>query len=104
MDLKNAGIYVRVSTERQVQEGYSISAQKENLTNFAKGHDFKVYDIYADEGISGKNIEGRPDVKRLIKDIKDGKIDGELIMDKYKKENIKEREKLVYDFLVEKGW
>lgn len=75
MDLKNAGIYVRVSTERQVQEGYSISAQKENLTNFAKGHDFKVYDIYADEGISGKNIEGRPDVKRLIKDIKDGKID-----------------------------
>ena len=77
MDLKNAGIYVRVSTERQVQEGYSISAQKENLTNFAKGHDFKVYDIYADEGISGKNIEGRPDVKRLIKDIKDGKIDVE---------------------------
>lgn len=75
MDLKNAGIYVRVSTERQVQEGYSISAQKENLTNFAKGHDFKVYDIYADEGISGKNIEDRPDVKRLIKDIKDGKID-----------------------------
>lgn len=75
MELKNAGIYVRVSTERQVQEGYSISAQKENLTNFAKGHDFKVYDIYADEGISGKNIEGRPDVKRLIKDIKDGKID-----------------------------
>lgn len=36
--------------------------------------------------------------------LKDGKIDGELIMDKYKKENIKEREKLVYDFLVEKGW
>lgn len=75
MDLKNAGIYVRVSTERQVLEGYSISAQKENLTNFAKSHDFKVYDIYADEGISGKNIEGRPSVKRLIKDIKDGKID-----------------------------
>lgn len=75
MELKNAGIYVRVSTERQVLEGYSISAQKENLTNFAKSHDFKVYDIYADEGISGKNIEGRPSVKRLIKDIKDGKID-----------------------------
>lgn len=75
MELKNAGIYVRVSTERQVQEGYSISVQKENLNNFAKDHDFKIYDIYADEGISGKNIEGRPNVKRLIKDIKDGKID-----------------------------
>lgn len=75
MDLKNAGIYVRVSTERQVQEGYSISAQKENLINFAKSHNFKIYDIYADEGISGKNIEGRPSVKKLIQDIKNGKID-----------------------------
>jgi len=75
MELKNAGIYVRVSTERQVQEGYSISAQKENLTKFAESHDFKVYDIYADEGISGKDIEGRPSVKRLIQDIKVGKID-----------------------------
>lgn len=75
MEIKNAGIYVRVSTERQVQEGYSISAQKENLTNFAKNHNFKIRDIYADEGISGKNIEDRSDVKRLIKDIKNGKID-----------------------------
>ena len=75
MELKNVGIYVRVSTERQVQAGYSISAQKENLINFAKSHDFKIYDIYADEGISGKNIEGRPDVKRLIQDIKERRID-----------------------------
>lgn len=73
--MANAGIYVRVSTERQVLEGYSISAQKENLTNFAKNHDFNIYDVYADEGISGKNIEGRPSVKRLIKDIKERKID-----------------------------
>ena len=33
--------------------------------------EWELVDIYADEGISGKNIEGRPDVKRLIKDIKD---------------------------------
>ena len=77
--MKNAGIYVRVSTERQAQEGYSVSAQKENLTVFAKANNFKVYAVYADEGISGKNIEGRPSVKRLIKDIQDGKIDVVLI-------------------------
>ncbi len=75
MELRNAGIYVRVSTERQVLEGYSISAQKENLTHFAKSHSFNIYDIYADEGISGKNIKDRPNVKRLIQDIKDGIID-----------------------------
>lgn len=77
--MKYAGIYVRVSTERQAQEGYSVAAQKENLTRFANDNGFKVYDIYADEGISGKNVEGRPSVKRLIKDIQDRKIDVVLI-------------------------
>ena len=68
--MKNAGIYVRVSTERQAQEGYSVAAQKENLTKFAQDNDFRVYEVYADEGISGKNVEGRPSVKKLIKDKK----------------------------------
>ena len=71
----NAGLYVRVSTERQVQEGYSVSAQKINLTKFVEGQGWKVFDIYADEGISGKNIQDRPEVKRLINDIKEHKVD-----------------------------
>lgn len=70
-----AALYIRVSTERQVQEGYSISAQKNNLTKFANNQGWSICGIYADEGISGKNIEGRPNVKRLIHDIKDKKID-----------------------------
>lgn len=77
--MRNAGIYIRVSTERQAQEGYSVAAQKQNLISFAKTSNFKVYDIYADEGISGKDVEGRPSVRRLIKDIQDGKIDVVLI-------------------------
>lgn len=75
MNFKNAAIYVRVSTKKQVEVGYSIKAQKENLINFAKIHDFKIYDIYADEGISGKTIIDRPDIRRLIKDIENKKID-----------------------------
>lgn len=75
MELKSAGIYVRVSTEKQVLEGYSINAQKENLINFAKTHNFKIYEVYSDEGISGKDIENRPSVKKLINDIKENKID-----------------------------
>ncbi len=77
--MKNAGLYVRVSTERQAQEGYSIAAQKKNLTKFANDNNFNIYDIYSDEGISGKNVEGRPEVRRLIKDIENGKIDVVLI-------------------------
>lgn len=79
MELRSAGIYVRVSTERQANEGYSVAAQKENLTKFAKDNNFKVFDVYADEGISGKNIDGRPAVKRLIEDIQNNKIDVVLI-------------------------
>lgn len=70
-----AGLYIRVSTERQVKEGYSVSAQKKNLSNFAKQQGWKIFDIYADEGISGKNIKDRPEVKRLINDIRNEKID-----------------------------
>ena len=77
--MQSAGIYVRVSTERQAVEGYSIAAQKENLITFAKTNNFIIYDVYADEGISGKSVEGRPSVKRLIKDIQDGKVDVVLI-------------------------
>lgn len=77
--MKNAGIYVRVSTERQALEGYSVAAQKENLTKFAHDNGFKVSQVYADEGISGKNIGGRPAVKKLIEDIQNGKIDVVLI-------------------------
>jgi site-specific DNA recombinase len=73
--IKNAGLYVRVSTERQAQEGYSVAAQKENLTSFAKQQGWNIFDIYADEGLSGKNIQDRPDVKRLIYDIKNKKVD-----------------------------
>lgn len=71
----NVGLYIRVSTERQVKEGYSVSAQKENLSNFVKQQGWNIYDIYADKGISGKNIDDRSEVKRLINDIKEKKID-----------------------------
>ena len=77
--MKNAGLYVRVSTERQVQEGYSVAAQKNNLTKFAKDNNFNIYSIYSDEGISGKNVKDRPEVRRLIKDIELGSIDVVLI-------------------------
>lgn len=71
----NAGLYIRVSTERQVKEGYSVAAQKANLSKFAKQQGWNVFDVYADEGISGKNIKDRPEVKRLIRDIKSNNVE-----------------------------
>lgn len=78
-DVIKTGIYIRVSTEEQVKDGFSIHAQKEKLTMYAKINDWKIYDYYVDDGISGKNIEARPEIKRMIMDIKEKKINNVLI-------------------------
>jgi len=75
----STGIYVRVSTEEQVQEGYSIRAQTEKLKSYALLKDWDIFDIYTDEGISGKNIVDRPAVNRLIEDIKNGNVNNVLV-------------------------
>ena len=75
----NTAIYVRVSTEEQAQEGFSIRAQTEKLKTYALLKEWDIYDIYVDEGISGKNIIDRPEINRLIKDIKDGKVNNVLV-------------------------
>jgi Site-specific recombinases, DNA invertase Pin homologs len=65
---------MRVSTEDQVKEGFSINAQKEKLTKYAEVNDWDIYDYYIDEGVSGKNIKNRPEMSRLIKDVNNDKI------------------------------
>ena len=73
------GIYVRVSTEEQVQEGFSIRGQTEKLKQYALLKEWEIYNIYSDEGISGKNIVDRPAINRLIEDIKSGKVNNVLV-------------------------
>jgi site-specific DNA recombinase len=68
-----AAIYIRVSTEAQREEGYSIDAQKEMLTAHCISKNIKDYDYYIDGGYTGSNIE-RPELKRLIGDVKNGLI------------------------------
>ena len=69
-----AGLYVRVSTLEQAQQGYSIGEQKARLLNYAQAQNYTVVDVYSDEGVSGKSLI-RPEINRLIKDIKAHKID-----------------------------
>jgi len=68
------GIYVRVSTEEQANEGYSIRAQEQKLKDFARVKDWSIYKIYRDEGISGKNITERPAINEMLADIKSGNV------------------------------
>lgn len=73
------GIYIRVSTEDQAKDGFSIHAQREKLTKYAEANDWDIFDYYVDDGISGKNLDGRPEVTRLLNDVKEGKVNNVLI-------------------------
>ena len=70
---KIAAIYIRVSTDAQAEEGYSIDAQKEQLAAYCVSKGIKDYEFYIDGGWSGSNLE-RPEMQRLIKDAKDEKL------------------------------
>ena len=39
-------IYVRVSTEEQAQEGFSIRAQEQKLKDYARIKEWSIYNIY----------------------------------------------------------
>lgn len=60
IDNKIAGVYLRVSTEDQAREGFSLSEQKERLEAMCKFKDYQIYKFYEDVGISAKNMKNRP--------------------------------------------
>lgn len=72
-------IYTRVSTELQI-DGYSLEAQKERLKREAKHRGMQIVGEYSDEGKSGKNINGRPEFKQMLADIKSSKDDVDYVL------------------------
>ena len=66
--------YVRVSTDLQVNEGYSIGEQTDRLQKYCEAMNWTDIKLYTDGGFSGANMD-RPALQRLIKDVKDGKIE-----------------------------
>ena len=75
----NTAIYIRVSTDEQVNDGFSINAQYSKLTKYAESNDWNIYNYYIDEGISGKNITDRDEMSRLLEDIKNGFVNNVLV-------------------------
>ena len=80
-------IYIRLSTEDQVKEGYSLEVQKEYLESFAEREgslqispkserrdEHEIYQVYSDDGISGYSLE-RPALKKLLEDAKQRRFD-----------------------------
>ena len=65
---------MRVSTEDQAREGFSLPEQKERLESFCKFKGYEIVDYYEDAGISAKTGNHRPEFERIKDDIRSKKI------------------------------
>jgi len=68
------GLYIRVSTEDQAKEGYSLEVQREYLESFAEREGYKVFKVYCDDGISAYSTR-RPALQELLEEAKERKFD-----------------------------
>ena len=78
MGKKRVFLYVRVSTQEQARDGYSIDEQIERLKDYARAMGWIIVKIYTDGGYSGSNTD-RPALQSMIKDIKAKKGDSVVV-------------------------
>jgi len=71
---KVAGIYIRVSTEDQAREGFSLGEQEEKLRQLCKYKNFEIFKVYKDAGISAKDMKHRPAFQEMMEDMNKGLI------------------------------
>jgi len=69
VEVKGVRMYIRVSTEEQAKTGFSLDTQTKRLEVFATERNYPIMGWYADKGISAKDIDGRPEMVKLLKEI-----------------------------------
>mgnify|MGYP004663310551 FL=1 len=71
---KIAGLYIRVSTEDQAREGFSLPEQEKRLRTMCEYKGYEIYKVYEECGISVKTGNHRPKFEELLQDIRDKKV------------------------------
>ena len=66
--MKKAAIYVRVSTEDQAKEGFSLDSQLEKLRSYCKARGWEIEGEYVDDGYSGRDIR-RPAYQKMMENM-----------------------------------
>ncbi len=61
-------IYIRVSTEDQARDGFSLDAQEKRLRAYSAVRGWRISGIYRDEGYSGRTV-GRPEYQRMLSEM-----------------------------------
>ena len=79
-DVMKIAAYARVSTEKESQVE-SFEKQIEFFNEFTKKNGYELYKLYADEGISGKQIKHRKQFQQMMQDAKLKKFDKVVVKD-----------------------
>jgi len=86
-------LYVRVSTEEQAEQGYSIEAQLDTLRQYCQLYRKEIVEEYVDPGVSGKEMTKRKELQRLLRDAECKKFD-EVIVWKFNRMSRKTKDLL----------
>ena len=70
--MKQAIGYIRVSTEKQANEGVSLEAQEARINAWCVANGYELVQVYVDAGISGKKMENRPELLKALANMKKG--------------------------------
>lgn len=97
------GIYVRVSTQEQAKEGYSIGEQIERLGKYCDAMQWTIVAKFIDPGYSGGDMD-RPGLRELIDNVEAGKLDKVVV---YKLDRLSRSQKdtlfLIEDVFLKNG-
>src|SRR6266498_4337496 len=74
-DVRNVGIWIRVSTEDQAQ-GESPQHHEQRAREYAKFNSWDLSEVYDLAGVSGKTVMEHPEARRMLSDIRKGHITG----------------------------
>lgn len=78
--------YIRVSTQNQVREGYSLSYQREEIKRYCNANNLELLHIYEDAGISGAKVDedgltvDREGLQQLLCDLSQNSITSLIVL------------------------
>lgn len=99
--MKQVGIWLRVSTEDQVQ-GESLEIHEHRARLYAESKGWQVAEVYRLEAVSGKRVIDHPEARRMIADVQAGKVSA-LIFSKLARLSRNNRELLEFADLFQKS-
>lgn len=70
--------YIRVSTDKQADEGYSLEAQRQDIIRYCELYGLELIEIVSDEGVSACSLE-RFGMQKIFRGLESGIADGVVV-------------------------